>query len=85
MFQSKLFDVAAKYGQGHLEWYEQLEFSELYHYAHFDILYHHSHFDIYHIYGVWADPNVNVFDKLRHLTDQKHAIIFLECTSESAS
>ena len=38
MFQLKLFDIAVKYGQGRLEWYEQL--------------YHHAHFDIYHIYGV---------------------------------
>ena len=76
MFQLKLFDIAVKYGQGRLEWYEQLEFSELY---------HRAQFDIYHIYGVWVNPNVKAFDKPRHLIDQKHAIIFFECTSESAS
>ena len=30
-------------------------------------------FDIYHIYGVWVNPNVIVFDKPRHLTDQNHS------------
>ena len=30
-------------------------------------------FDIYQIYGVWVNPNVKlkVFDKLRHLTNEK--------------
>ena len=27
---------------------------------------------MYYIYGVSENPNVNLFDKPRHLTDQKH-------------
>ena len=28
--------------------------------------------DIHYIYGVWKNPNVKVFNKPQHLTDQKH-------------
>ena len=27
---------------------------------------------LFHLCGVWENPNVKVFDKARHLTDQKH-------------
>ena len=37
-----------------------------------NVLYHHAKFDICYIYGVSENPNVKVFDKPRHLTDQKH-------------
>ena len=63
-FHLKLFDTAVtlKYGQGHWKWYEQVKLNEEY---------HHAKFDIYYIHGVWENPNVKVFDKPRHVTDQK--------------
>ena len=35
---------------------------------------HHAKFEIYHIYGVWENSMVKVFDKPRHLIDQKRII-----------
>ena len=61
-------------GQGHWKWNEKLYLNESY---------HHANFDIYHIYSVWENPNVKVFDKLRHLTEKKTLLIIsLEYTSE---
>ena len=33
---------------------------------------HHAKFGINHIYDVSENPNVKIFDKPRHLTDQKN-------------
>ena len=52
-----------KYGQDHWKWYEQVTLSDLYQQA---------KCDIYHIYGVWENPNVKVFNEPRHLTNQNH-------------
>ena len=41
-------------------------------------MYHHANFDIYHIYSVWENPNVKVFQKPRHLTTQKDVTYSLE-------
>ena len=64
-FQLKLFDIAVtlKYGQGQWKLYYQVKLNELY---------QHAKCDICHIYGVRVNPNVIVFDKPRHLTDEKH-------------
>ena len=75
-FQLKLFNIAVtlKYAQGHWKCYEQVKLNEQH---------HHAKFDIYHIYGVWANPNIKVFNNPRHLTNEKHGIISLKYTPES--
>ena len=55
------------YGQDCQEWSEQVKLHEQYHYA---------KFDIHHIYGVWENPNVEVFIRPRHLVDPKHVNYF---------
>ena len=71
--QLKLFNTAVtlKYGQGHWKWCEQVKLNAQY---------HHAKVDIYYIYGLLVNPKV--FNKPRHLTDEKH-IISLEYTPES--
>ena len=66
--------MTLKYGQGHWKWYEQVKLSEQY---------QHAKFEIPHIYSVWVNPNVKVFDKPRQMTNEKHVIISLEDTPES--
>ena len=58
-----MFDtvVTLEYGQGHWKWYDQVKVNEEQQYA---------KFDFNHIYGVWEDVSVEVFDKPRHLTDE---------------
>ena len=55
--------VTFKYTPDHWKWYEQETLNEQY---------HHAKFDIYHIYAAWENPNDTVFNKPRHVTDQKH-------------
>ena len=52
-----------KYSQGHLKWYQQVKLNEYY---------HNAKFDIYHTCGVTVNPSVKVFNKPRHLTNEKH-------------
>ena len=37
-------------------------------------------FDSYHIYGIWVNPDVKVFDKPRYLTNKNMLIISLKYT-----
>ena len=65
LFHLKPFDTAVtlKYDWGHWKWNEQVKLNEQY---------RHAKFDIDHIYGIWENPNVRVFDKPRHFSNQKH-------------
>ena len=59
-----MFNIAVTltYGQGHWKWSEQVKLNKSN---------HHATYDVCHIYGVWDNPKVKVFDKPRHLTDQE--------------
>ena len=63
--QLQLFEnaVTLNQGKGHWKWNEQVQLDEKY---------HHENFDIHHIYSVRENPNVKVFDMLRHLTYKEH-------------
>ena len=45
--------VTLKYNQGHWKWYAWVKLNEYY---------HHAKFDIYHVYSVWENRNIKVFD-----------------------
>ena len=46
-------------------------------------LYNYEKSDTYHIYGVWVNSNVKVFNKNRHFTHGKMLIFSLKCTPET--
>ena len=59
--------VTLKYDKGHWKWYEQVKLNKKC---------HHAKFDIYHIYGVWINPNIKVFDKPWDLINENMLSLF---------